>query len=82
MPGAVVWDVPTLSFLKLNTYVFPIPIVGDPKTLFKDSVGPVLYSIDWFSRVLTVLGFSTSKNVELIVSTSYPLTKALPGDIW
>ena len=41
-----------------------------------------MYSRDWFSKVLVVLGFGTSKNIDPVVSTSYPLTKAFPGEIW
>ena len=33
-------------------------------------------------RVFVVLGFGTSRNVGAIVSTSYPFTNALPGEIW
>ena len=44
-------------------------------------MGPVLYGRNWSSIVLVVLGFATSMKVGLIVSTSYPLTYALPGDI-
>ena len=61
--------------------MFPIPVVGAPKTLFTLKVDPVLKRISCFSSFLVVLGFGTSRYVVLIVSTSYPFTKALPGEI-
>ena len=49
--------------------------------LFNFTVGPVLYIIDWSSKSFVVLGLSASKKVVFVVSTSYPLTYAFPGEI-
>ena len=59
----------------------PNPIVGVPCTLFKVKVVPVLYSIgsSLISFVVRVLG--ASKKIVSGISTSYPRTYALPGDI-
>ena len=49
--------------------------------LFNFTVGPVLYIIDWSSKVFVVLVLSTSIQVVLKVSISYPFTYAFPGEI-
>ena len=62
--------------------VFPIPIWGAPYKLLSVIEFPVLYATPWLSNFFEVLGLGASIYVELIVSTSYPFTNALPGETW
>ena len=56
------------------------PIIGDPVTLLTVKEGPKPKLIDCAVRVFTSLGFWTSNNAGVLLSTSYPLTYALPGE--
>ena len=79
-PGGEVETIPILSFLRLITDEVLIPIEGEPLTLLRFNVDPKLNPIDWFFNVLVLLDFGASIKDGAMVSISYPLTYAFPGE--
>ena len=63
-----------LSENSLTWLVVPNPTLVEPKTLLSSSWFPKLTVTETFLFSFVSLGFSTSKFIVLIVSTSYPFT--------
>ena len=62
--------------------VFPYPIDGDPLILLTLTILPTSIGRLILFSSLVVLGLITSTGVVRFLSTLYPLTYALPGDIF
>ena len=76
---------PTVTVLLLKRLTYesvPIPTGGEPLTWLSSICLPTLNGDASFLIVSVVLGFSTSKVVVPIVSTSYPRTYAFPGPMF
>ena len=58
------------------------PTLGTPLALSRVTILPALIGKYWSSFFLVVLGLRESREVVPILSISYPLTYAFPGEIW